>query len=215
MKQEKKAIKTVIFDCGRVITFDQNLQIAEKMGQLVGAAPDAFDAVYKAERTEYDRGTLSATEYWNKVARHFGLTLDAALVAELIELDMDSWFTINPETVAIIQELKSLGYRLLILSNMNVEGKSRMFGASRFCGAVDWIGLFDDVVLSCDLALLKPEPAIYHSCLERALASPRECVFIDDTPANVVAARECGMHGVVFSHAGHLRLVLKSEYRVL
>ena len=134
---------------------------------------------------------------------------------DAFELDMDSWFTINPETVAIIRALKEKGRRLLILSNMNVEGRERMYGSARILDGEDWLSLFDDVLLSCDLGLIKPEPEIYLACIARSGAEPGECLFIDDVLANIEGARACGMMAVHFTDARLLASVLADEYGAL
>lgn len=208
-------LRTIIFDCGRVITCDQDMGIAARMAAVFGSETGDFINAYAAERGDYDRGTLAVGDYWMKVARRLDSEIDGGDVGNLVELDQRSWFTINGETVRIIRELKENGFRLLILSNMNFEGKDEMFGRSRVCGGVDWIALFDEIILSCDLKLLKPEPEIYKACLEKADALPGECLFIDDTPANIKAARECGIHGIVFSRAERLRAALRDEYGAL
>lgn len=209
------SIKTIIFDCGRVITKDQNAKLAGEMAAIVGAGPEEFARAYAAERAEYDRGTMSAEEYWNRVAGRFGRRIEARDRATLVRLDMDSWFTINAETIALVRALKTRGFRLLILSNMNLEGKERMYGQARILEGEDWVALFDDVLLSCDLLQLKPRPEIYRSCLARAAAQPGECLFIDDIPANVEAARATGMHSIHFTGARELAAILAEEYKVL
>lgn len=221
MKADGQTLKTIIFDCGRVITFDQDMKLAARMAALVGAPTDHFIRVYAEERGEYDRGTLSAADYWASVAARFGAEVcgaggdKAAALAALIELDLRSWFTINPETIAIVRQLKARGYRLLILSNMNLEGKLRMLGEARYLDGEDWIALFDEVIVSCDLKLLKPEPAIYAASLELAKAQAGECLFIDDNPANVEAARDFGMKALIFTGAAQLAAALRKEYGAL
>lgn len=69
---------------------------------------------------------------------------------------------------------------------------------------------FDGVVVSGDERLLKPDPAIYHVLFERYGLSPGDCVFIDDSRANVDAARSVGMHAIQYAEpmdlAAELRL---------
>ena len=216
MKSDGQRLKTIIFDCGRVITLDQNLALAARMAGLIGAPADHFVRVYAEEREEYDRGTIGAADYWARVAARFGAVVGGAdALAALVELDLRSWFTINPESIAIVRRLREKGYRLLILSNMNLEGKLRMLGHARYLNGEDWIALFDEVIVSCDLKLLKPEPAIYAACLEKAAAYAGECLFIDDNPANVEAAQAFGMKALVFTGAAQLASALRNEYGVL
>lgn len=62
---------------------------------------------------------------------------------------------------------------------------------------VDRFGvLFDAVVISGEVGLRKPEPAIYLLAAERIGCEPRECVFVDDFAVNVDGARATGMEAV-------------------
>ena len=58
--------------------------------------------------------------------------------------------------------------------------------------------LFELVVDSGFEGTRKPEPEIYARTLERLALSGEDCAFVDDVEVNVTAAREAGMHGVVF-----------------
>jgi putative hydrolase of the HAD superfamily len=58
--------------------------------------------------------------------------------------------------------------------------------------------LFDLVVDSCEEGVRKPDPAIFHTALDRlGVDDPRRAVFLDDFEGNLVAAREIGMHGIL------------------
>jgi putative hydrolase of the HAD superfamily len=58
--------------------------------------------------------------------------------------------------------------------------------------------LFDLVVDSCEEGVRKPDPAIFHTALERlGVDDPRRAVFLDDFEGNLVAARQIGMHGIL------------------
>lgn len=55
---------------------------------------------------------------------------------------------------------------------------------------------FDDVVISAEVGLRKPDPAIFRLAAERLDVPASGCVFVDDLDLNVVAARELGMTAV-------------------
>lgn len=205
-------IDAYVFDCGRVITFDQDGAAVARMASVLGADTGTFGGIYAQERVDYDRGTLSAGEYWERVGLRFGATVTADTLARLIELDMASWFNINPAVVAIIASLRPRAPRMLVLSNMNIEGKHHLLGPARFCGPVDWTALFDRLLLSCDLGMVKPEPGIFEACVEAAGADPARCLLIDDTRVNVEAARAAGMHAVHFTDADSLAAILASDF---
>ena len=62
--------------------------------------------------------------------------------------------------------------------------------------------LFEVVVDSAFVGTRKPEPEIYAITLERLELPAEACAFVDDVEVNVQAAREAGMHGIVFRDTG-------------
>ena len=59
-----------------------------------------------------------------------------------------------------------------------------------------WDTLFDAVVISGEVGLRKPDPAIYALAAERLDLPPEQIVFVDDLRPNVRAAAATGMVGV-------------------
>jgi epoxide hydrolase-like predicted phosphatase len=57
--------------------------------------------------------------------------------------------------------------------------------------------LFDEVVISGEVGLRKPDPPIFGVAAERLGVPPEECVFVDDLPGNIEAAEALGMRGVL------------------
>jgi putative hydrolase of the HAD superfamily len=64
---------------------------------------------------------------------------------------------------------------------------------------------FDPLILSPEVGLVKPNPAIFRQALVRAEALPAQTVFVDDFPENADAARGLGMQAVVFRTAAQAR----------
>ncbi len=77
------------------------------------------------------------------------------------------------------------------------------------------IELFDTVVISAEVRVMKPEARIYSIALEQAAVKAEEAVFVDDVQANIDACQQLGMKGVLFhdpQKAGEeLRRLLKVE----
>ncbi|MDQ1646017.1 MAG: putative hydrolase of the superfamily [Cryptosporangiaceae bacterium] len=88
--------------------------------------------------------------------------------------------------VDAVRAAKAHGLRTALLSNSWGLDYDR----------ADWAALFDAVVISGEVGLRKPEPAIYHLAAERLGARPEECVFVDDLAHNVRGAAAAGMVGV-------------------
>jgi putative hydrolase of the HAD superfamily len=57
--------------------------------------------------------------------------------------------------------------------------------------------VFDAWVISGEVGIRKPDPAIYELAAERLGLPPGECVFVDDLPGNLKPARALGMATVV------------------
>jgi epoxide hydrolase-like predicted phosphatase len=57
--------------------------------------------------------------------------------------------------------------------------------------------LFDDVVISSEVGLRKPDPAVYELAAERLGLPPAGCVFVDDLPGNLKPALALGMATVL------------------
>ena len=73
----------------------------------------------------------------------------------------------------------------------------------------DFLNGFKLTIVSGEEQLLKPDAAIYHLFLERAGLKAADCVFIDDTLANVTAAQSIGMHAIHFKGPSRLRSQLR------
>jgi 2-haloacid dehalogenase len=108
------------------------------------------------------------------------------------------------ETVEVLREAKAAGLRCLALSNM--EPATFATRRTRFA-FMDW---FDGFVISGIEGVAKPDRRIFQILLRRYRLEPAATVFIDDSPANVEAARGLGMTAVRYTSAGQLRGQLRS-----
>lgn len=96
------------------------------------------------------------------------------------------------ESVDILMDLKRRGYPVYALSNWNDETFQLALSDLPF------LRLFDGRIVSGEVKLGKPDPAIYQLLLSRFNLNPREIVFIDDREENVVAARNLGIESIRF-----------------
>lgn len=79
---------------------------------------------------------------------------------------------------------------------------------------VDELGLarhVDAIVNSARIGAAKPEPAIYLAAAVAAGVPPERCLFVDDSAANVAAARALGMTGHHFTGVREFRALLASR----
>jgi 2-haloacid dehalogenase len=82
------------------------------------------------------------------------------------------------------------------------------FSWEKWIGCLDdwpFLEKFDGVIVSGLERLVKPDPRLYRVFCERYSVAAENCVFIDDSEPNIVAARKFGMKGVLFSSPEQLR----------
>jgi 2-haloacid dehalogenase len=65
--------------------------------------------------------------------------------------------------------------------------------------------MIDRYVVSGAEGMVKPAPRLFQVLLDRYGLRAEECVFVDDNPDNVAAAKDMGMQGILFTNAETLR----------
>lgn len=107
-------------------------------------------------------------------------------------------------TVEILRTLKAAGYPLYGLSNWPAEKWRQVSPKYSFFG---W---FDDIVISGEVGLAKPDPRIFHLTLERIGRPADECLYIDDSAHNIQVAAQLGFHAIHFRSPEELESALIS-----
>jgi HAD superfamily hydrolase (TIGR01509 family) len=106
----------------------------------------------------------------------------------------------------IVEELDRRGVPLFAITNFSAD-----FWPPFFAGERGFLSRFRDIVVSGEVKLLKPDPAIYYLALDRFRLRPAEALFIDDRAINVDGARAVGMQAHLFTDAADLRARLAAE----
>lgn len=183
-------IQAIIFDFGGVLLewdphrlyhpyFEGPQQIDQFLSEIDFAAWNA----------EQDRGRPFA-EGVAVLSRQFPHY--AHLISAYYEKWEDSIVGPIAGTVDILRRLKRAGYPLYGLSNWSAETYPRV--RDRY----DFFELFNEIILSGDVRMNKPEPAIFDLTLHRIGRQAQECLLIDDTERNIRTAREMGFVTVHF-----------------
>lgn len=107
-------------------------------------------------------------------------------------------------TVEILRRLKQAGYPLYVLSNFSTEKFVHMRAD------YEWVSLFNDVILSGEHRLVKPDPAFFQAALRRIGRPADECLFIDDHLPNIESARRLGFPSIHFQSPAQLETELKA-----
>ncbi|HET9640469.1 MAG TPA: HAD family phosphatase [Allosphingosinicella sp.] len=107
---------------------------------------------------------------------------------------------------AIVEALETRGVPLFAITNFSAD-----FWPPFRAREDQFFRRFRDIIVSGEVKMLKPDPAIYYLALDRFGLKPSEALFVDDRKINVEGAEAVGMHGHLFTEAGDLRRRLESE----
>ena len=184
-------IKNIVFDIGNVLAdfcwkeFLENKGFDQNMIKRIAKA-----SILSPFWQEFDRGEWDGDKLMEEFVR-----IDPEIERELHTAYDNVTGIVAKLDYAIpwIQELKAAGYRVYYLSNFSY--KAHMDCAD----ALDFIPYTDGGILSYQDKVVKPDPAIYQLLLSRYGLKAQECVVLDDTLANVEAARALGFYGIHFT----------------
>jgi 2-haloacid dehalogenase len=109
-------------------------------------------------------------------------------------------------TVEILGALRRRRIRCYALTNMEAETYPRRLERYEF---MTW---FDGTVVSSAEGVAKPDAEIFQRLLRRFSLEPRATLMIDDSAANVQAARRVGMQAVQFQSPEQLREWLEAAH---
>lgn len=182
----------LILDFGGVVTTDfYGALSAFCMRQ--GLAPGAF--LHVLRDTDEGRQALAAVESGQITQRAYEKT-----IADLIGLDSEGLLgraladlRPRPEVLDLVHRVRAVGIAVGVLSNSWGSGDYDPYDG------YDLEDNFDAVVISDQVGLRKPDPAIYVRTAAEMGIPANECVFVDDTAANLPAAAELGMAVVHFA----------------
>ena len=189
--------RAVLFDVGNVmVRWDPRTLYSKIFPDPAERDRFLAEVCTLAWHAEHDRGVPMARNRGPLIARHPRY--------EQAILDWDARFDemligVIPETIAAMDALHARGVPLYGLTNWSHE--TFPFARERF----DFLTLFDGIVVSGEEGMIKPDPKLYRTLLERYDIDPSRAVFIDDNRANVEAADALGIHGIHFHTPEQLR----------
>ncbi|WP_137121991.1 HAD family hydrolase [Segeticoccus rhizosphaerae] len=199
-------VDAVVFDLGNVlIRWDPFAAVVAGVGAAEATAffaAEDFDFGAWNYQQDAGRGWEEAETEASRTHPHWGPALRAYR-----EHFPRSLIGVFEDTVTVLRELHEAGVPLFALTNWSEE----LFPEAlrRF----DFLELFEDIVVSGEEGVAKPDPEIFRVLEERMRhrGSLEDTVFIDDNPRNVEAATAAGMDAILFTDTGHLREDLRAR----
>ena len=172
-------IKALIFDCFGVLYWDD----LNRLYNLV--SPEKFQDLNDVMHA-CDHGYITKQDFLKQVSVLAGIS-EAA-----VEAVIHNKHSRNEQLIQRAKELKSQ-YKIGLLSNMGPMTLDDLFSES------ERDELFDVVVISSEVGMIKPSRDIYELTSEKLGVPADETIFIDDRPANTDGAERTGLKTILFT----------------
>lgn len=185
-------IKAIIWDMGGVLLQSVDNHPRKTLAQRYAIdLRDLCELVFDSPSARLASvGKITEDEHWENVGSAVGVNPQ-----DLGDFQRQFWSGDRVDQVLykFIQDLRTR-YHTALLSNAWSGTRKALVEY------YDCLDVFDQVVISAEVGLAKPDPAIYLEMLRRLNVKPHQAVFVDDLLENIEAANRLGIHGIRFVH---------------
>jgi putative hydrolase of the HAD superfamily len=187
-------IRAVIFDLYDTLLYLTDPIVQETRHAIAlraGVDPDAWAGLWRGNVVDRMLGKMGGLDDEIRgMLQQLGPAPPPALVAGLVEEQIAGWaraVTLYPETLPVLAALRQRGLKLGLISNCSAD-------AGATVARIGLADFFDAITLSCDVGLMKPDPAIYQHTCEALGVTPPESMFVADGAfGELDASRALGM----------------------
>ena len=180
--------QAIVFDFFGVIRSDEYLGWLERHGL-------SREGIYAEASHQADMNKITMAGFFGFLEKQTGIPKDD------IASDFASHAQMHPDLIELISTLKQ-HYKIGLLSNSNSDQLRRILREHHL------EDLFDVIVISGEVGLVKPEPAIFRYLLKELDMQSNEVIFIDDSPYNMAAAQALGITSILYRNIEQLRKTL-------
>jgi epoxide hydrolase-like predicted phosphatase len=198
-------IKVVIFDYDGVVKKSQ--RFALDIADLYKISVEEYEKFIPQLRPiieKFDRNLIAEEEFWIEFSNTIGKKIPEKCGDKAKKMYKDK-FVFFPEIIELINKLKKEGFRLSILSNVFLYQAETIRELNGYA-------LFDDVFLSCEKGLAKPDPKFYELVIKEMNVKPQECLFVDDKEKNILPAEKLGMKTVLAKEPNQ---IVKNVWKII
>jgi glucose-1-phosphatase len=196
-ENQKSEIKNIIFDLGGVLLNINPLLSLLELERISHISKNKLLERLAHEKLfeKFDTGGLSPAQFRSGLCRIMNLDVTDSEIDRIwnqLLLDFPA------QRVELLQQLRA-NYHVFLLSNTNsihFDHYTREFYEKY---NFPMTNLFDQLFLSFEIGKHKPDAGIYTYVLQSADLHPSECIFIDDSMANIEAAELQGISGIHIS----------------
>lgn len=188
--------KAVIFDLFETLITEwgHKKYTKNEMCSDLGVERAQFDRYWDEKEQDRYIGRISFTDSLLYVCGKCGKPVDdptfPAIIEKRITTKSRCFEHVAPDVYRLLEHLKTAGYKMAIVSNCSSE-EVTVIKQSRI------YGYFDQVILSYEAKVAKPDIRIYKAAADLLDVAPEECLFVGDGGSNELeGARVAGMEAV-------------------
>jgi len=183
-------IRAVYFDLGGIIVRTGDREPRTKLAERLGMTYEELaKAVFENESSlRASLGAVSPQEHWADVIQRLGLPPSEA---DSVRQEFFAGDSLDLDLINFLRSLRPK-YRTGLLSNAWSDMRAYLIGQNI-------ADVFDTIVISAEVGIMKPDARIYQLALEKLGVAPAEAVFVDDFIVNIEGARAVGMYAIQFT----------------
>lgn len=183
-------IKALIWDMEGVLMLTDENDISLTVAKALNAPYEKVREIYFSDTNDkVDLGEITMDQFNEYVLDTLQISRDKK---RLLEDVFNEKAYIDEDLLKQIVQM-SKEYKIGLLSNYSNDLRPRIENEWAIGSA------FDEIIISCEVGVVKPDPAIFNLMLDRLSVKADESVFIDDRIKNIDGAKKMGFHTIFFT----------------
>jgi len=193
-------LQAVFVDFGGVLMRTEDQEPRLRLAERLGVPPGYLEKLVFESKSSLraSTGEITEADHWQSVTDALGISRQETEKFAADFFSGDRLDMVLVEFLRVLRPQRKIG----LISNA-------WSGLRDYITGSDFADVFDELVISAEVGLVKPDPRIYRLALERLAVAPEKSLFLDDMPANVQAALSIGMHAVQFTRPAETMAELK------
>jgi putative hydrolase of the HAD superfamily len=184
-------IKALIWDLEGVLMLTDEKDLPLTVAKKLNAPYEKVREIFFSDiNDKVDLGEISEDQFNEYVLDTLQLPREKKNILEKIVYED---FHLDEDLLKIISEMRGK-YKMGLLSNFSDELRHRIDNEWALSKA------FDEIIISCEVGLVKPDPEIFNLMLDRLGVRADESVFIDDRIKNIEGAKKMGFLTIFFTN---------------
>ncbi|MDD3013597.1 MAG: HAD family phosphatase [Candidatus Gastranaerophilales bacterium] len=178
---------TIFFDWSGVVADDTGDEFIKSLLRNVGADDNLALTIFENEFTQFMKGHILENDFWNILRKKYNLDVKEPYAGKF-----NHWVGLkaNNDIVRYVDSLKSKGVKVAVLTNIIKP----VYEIIKKTGGYN---VFDSVIASCEVGLVKPQKEIYDFALNCLETTAKKSIFVDDKIQNIEAAAKMGFKTIL------------------